>query len=367
VTDARRGEHRRDRLLRRLPDAAREVQPQALRLRFSATRDRAKGIVGPALSPDGTRVVFQACNQLWLMKIGEAPQQLTGDSYYKCDPSWSPDGKRIAIPRTRRDRGPVRARPRDRGRDRVTSIVGAEGLIRLVAGRLAARLPGPDRGHLRRRPGQRERPAGDRLAVRPQQAQLVQGRQDDRGGRAQALHPPLPRGTSQILTVDVASGVLTYTEPAPFKSISTRGEDGPVYAPDGSAVAFVMESTLWVRPVDEHGVPTGEAKRSTSRSPTPDLSGDSKSLLYLSNGELRIDPPRGRSPTTVAARPVLEAADARMAGSSSTPGSSGTAAARRPGGRGHRHRGQPDPEDPAAPGDGGDPGDKTAASSTPRS
>src|SRR5262249_47139876 len=57
---------------------------------------QAKGIVGPALSPDGRQVVFQAVNQLWLMKVGQEPQQLTGDGYYKCDPSWSPDGKRIA-------------------------------------------------------------------------------------------------------------------------------------------------------------------------------------------------------------------------------------------------------------------------------
>ncbi len=107
-------------------------------------------------------------------------------------------------------------------------------------------------------------------------------------------------GTSQILTVDVASGALTYTEPAPFKSLSTRGEDGPVYAPDGSAVAFVMESTLWVRPVDAHGVPTGEARQiNVEVTDAPTWSGDSKNLLYLSNGELRMIPRDGGAPTTV--------------------------------------------------------------------
>src|SRR5262249_20860958 len=107
-------------------------------------------------------------------------------------------------------------------------------------------------------------------------------------------------GTSQILTVDVASGALTYTEPAPFQSISTRGEDGPVYAPDGSAVAFVLESTPWVRPVDAHGVPTGEAKRINFEvTDAPTWSGDSQHLLYLSNGEMRMISRNGGSPTTI--------------------------------------------------------------------
>ena len=55
-----------------------------------------KGIVSPALSPDGKRVVFEALNQLWLMDIGGKPQALTNDKFYKEDPAWSPDGKSIA-------------------------------------------------------------------------------------------------------------------------------------------------------------------------------------------------------------------------------------------------------------------------------
>ena len=96
-------------------------------------------------------------------------------------------------------------------------------------------------------------------------------------------------GTSQILTADVATGALTYTEPAPFLSLSTRGEDGPVYSPDGSAMAFVMQSVLWIRPVDQNGTPTGPA-RQINREVTdaPTWSGDSKHLLYLSNGKLHL-------------------------------------------------------------------------------
>ena len=262
---------------------------------------QAKGIVGPALSPDGKQVVFQALNQLWLMKIGEAPVQLTGDSYYKCDPSWSPDGKRIAYSSDKAGTEDLYILDLESGDEtRVTSIVGAE----------VSSAWSPD---------------GTQLAFQDQNGatfvvDIASGNvkqvlaalfapskpswfKDGKTIAVGALKPYTRRfreGTSQVLTVDVGSGALTYTEPAPFQSISTRGEDGPVYAPDGSAMAFVLQSTLWVRPVDAHGVPTGEAKQiNFEATDAPTWSGDSKTLLYLSNGELRTIPREGGLPSGV--------------------------------------------------------------------
>jgi Tol biopolymer transport system component len=269
---------------------------------FDARNPRqANGIVGPALSPDGTQIVFQALNQLWLMKIGRPPQQLTGDRYYKCDPSWSPDGKRIAYSSDKAGTEDLYVLDLATGNEkRVSSIVGAE----------VSSTWSPD---------------GSQLAFQDQNGatfilDLATGNvrqviaalfapskpswfKDGRTIAVGALKPYTRRfreGTSQILTVDVASGALTYTEPAAFKSLSTRGEDGPVYAPDGSAVAFTLESTLWVRPVDAHGVPTGEARQlNFEATDAPTWSGDSQHLLYLSNGELRMISRDGGSPTTI--------------------------------------------------------------------
>ena len=47
-----------------------------------------KGIVSPALSPDGNHVVFQALNQIYVMQIGGKPTAVTSDSYAKMDPAW---------------------------------------------------------------------------------------------------------------------------------------------------------------------------------------------------------------------------------------------------------------------------------------
>src|SRR5262249_54029138 len=75
------------------------ARPVYTRKRFdldSKSSHLVKGIVSPALSPDGKRIVLEALNQLWLMDIGGKPTQLTHDKFYKEDPAWSPDGKRIA-------------------------------------------------------------------------------------------------------------------------------------------------------------------------------------------------------------------------------------------------------------------------------
>ena len=63
---------------------------------------RIRGIMQPALSPEGKKVVFSALSRLWVMGVpekGESPQvpkRLTADSVGEFYPSWSPDGQWIA-------------------------------------------------------------------------------------------------------------------------------------------------------------------------------------------------------------------------------------------------------------------------------
>jgi len=259
---------------------------------FDSTAERpVKGIMFPALSPDGKRIVFEALNQLWLMDVGGKPRQLTNDAFYKQSPAWSPDGTKIAYSSDKAGTADIYILDlATRAEQRVTKMNdsaeinpawsrdgkklafqkqdGTSYTIDLASGEVkeivrAGFEPGASSWS----------PNGKTIAMA-------------------ALKPYTRRfreGTNQIATVDVATGAVTYTEPAPYKSISSRGVDGPVYSPDGSKMAFVMDGYLWTRPVDANGAPTGEARPvNEEMTDAPSFSGDGKRILYLSGGKLRI-------------------------------------------------------------------------------
>jgi Tol biopolymer transport system component len=268
----------------------------------STAGETVKGIVSPVLSPNGNQIVFEALNQLWLMEIGGKPRPLTSDRYYKEDPAWSPDGKHIAYSSDKF------------GTENIYILdlsTGAEKLVTASANRAQV--------------GAAWSPDGKKLAFQDQAGMTyvldLESNQERMVIPAQfapsrpawsangtsisiaALKPYSKRfreGASQILTADLATGKLTFSEPAPFLSLSTRGEDGPVYSPDGSSVAFVMGSVLWIRPVDRDGIPTGPGHAINQEvTDAPTWSGDSKRLLYLSSGKLRLISADGSKVETV--------------------------------------------------------------------
>ena len=250
-----------------------------------------KGIVSPAISPDGSHVVFEALNQLWITGLDGKATPLTHDNYYKEDPTWSPDGKTIAYS---------------------SDEAGSEDIyLYNLSSKNARRLTKADDSA---EVSAAWSPDGDKIAFQNQagatfvidvesgeQKQVIGPQfapsKPSWGPNAKsisisALKPYTKRfreGTSQILTVNLDSGSLVYSEPAPFASLSTRGEDGPAYSPDGKWMAFVMNSVLWVKPVDAGGLPTGDARQITRDvTDAPTWEGDSAHLLYLSNGVLRV-------------------------------------------------------------------------------
>ncbi|SJZ41454.1 Imidazolonepropionase [Marinactinospora thermotolerans DSM 45154] len=264
-------------------------------------RHAVRGIAGPVLSPDGARVAFGALGALWVMPIGERPRAFVDDGSFAADPDWHPDGKSLVYSSDRAGAPALWRHHLDTGTDeRLTHLDGAQ-----ITPRWS-----PDGRHIAY---QDHNGATWVLRLEDGSARQVlpalfqPGRptwSPDGGVLALAAVRPRSRrfreGTSQILTVDLRSGATRYIEPAPHRSLSTRGDDGPVWSPDGSRMAFVMESVLWTVAVNGDGSFDGEPRQvTTEAADAPSWSGDSARLLYLNNGRLRQVPAAGGRPTTV--------------------------------------------------------------------
>ena len=252
-----------------------------------------KGIYGPALSPDGKSVAFVALNQVYVMKFGGRPVAITSDGFYKQGPVWSPDGKTLAYAT---DRGGVEnvwlhdMAAADASGDHAASATktaqimpawspdgkliacqdqtGATLLIDLATGSTKPLAPStffPGRASFA--------PNGKTVAIATIKPYTKRFRE----------------GTSSMLMVDLASGKSQFFAPAPYESVTTRTEDGPIYAPNGKEMAFVMDDLLYVMPVDAAGHPSGKAVAlNDETTDAPTWSGDSRHILYLSDGKLRM-------------------------------------------------------------------------------
>jgi Tol biopolymer transport system component len=271
-------------------------------LNFDSTEPRpVKGIINPALSPDGKRIVFEALNQLWILEsTGGRPQQITTDSYYKQSPAWSPDGRTIAFSSDKAGTADIYTMDvATRTERRITKFDdsaeispvwspdgtqiafqrqgGATYIATLSTGEVKEAIPGNTY-----QPG---KPSFSK---------------DGKVLSLSVLRPYSKRyreGTSLIETVDLATHKVTLTEPAPYKSISSRGVDGPLYSPDGAQMAYVMDGYLWTRPVNANGIPIGEARPiNEEMTDAPTWSGDGKHMLYLSDGHLRLIDVDGKTP-----------------------------------------------------------------------
>lgn len=253
-----------------------------------------RGIVGPTLSPDANQIAFCALGDLWLMPLNGQPQRLTHGSYVS-DPAWSPDGRFLAYTADRSGNPDLWIRELSTGSERKLTVGGFAAVAAAWA------------------------PNGARIAFQDQEGATYISAVDT--GRVELVLGPLwqpgrptwspdgsllafaavkpsslrfREGYNQILTLDLHTGLTTYLEPGPHRSLSTRGYDGPAWSPDGTRMAFVMGSTLWVVPVDRTGRPIGEAQQLTDEvTDAPSWSGDSTQLLYLSEGRLRLIPVGG--------------------------------------------------------------------------
>jgi Tol biopolymer transport system component len=291
---------------------------------FSSTAThQATGILSPKLSPNGKHVAFVALNQLWSMTIGKKPHRLTHDSFYKADPTWSPDGKSLAYSTDSDGSMAVYIRDMQTGHTRkltapftgaqVDAAWSPDGKQIAFMTTLDAEAGSREMYVADVATGQFHKVWGVANATgRDINVEFEAGRPtwgpDSNTIAVAALRQYSNRfreGTSRIQTINATTGAtkLYLPDPArPYETLTNRVEDdGPVWSPNGRSMAYVMDSVLYVVPVDPAtGAPTGAAKRVTKEAADQlSWSGDSRHILYDSAGTLRMVSVKGGRPTTV--------------------------------------------------------------------
>ncbi|WP_372458402.1 amidohydrolase family protein [Streptomyces niphimycinicus] len=264
-----------------------------------------RGLHLPALSPDGRKVAFAALNSLWVADVsgGRAPRRVVraAPTRYLLAPTWTSDGRALVYADDRD--GLLAARRRDLASGEET-VLASGGRVHPALSPDGKRLVSVDMsGNL----VLRDLDAGtERVLAAPMGAGGLPGRPSwSPDGRYVALcdrnrlNQRFREGYNLIRVIDTDTGTARQHAVAPHTSLSDRYDSGPVWSPDGRHMALIVESALWLLPVRADGTPDGAARRLTDEAADhPSWSGDSRQVLYLSAGRLRLlDVERGTART----------------------------------------------------------------------
>lgn len=274
----------------------RNAYPKKKRNFDDAAPQRAKGIMGPVVSPDGAAIAFTALGDIWLLQEG-AVRRVTHDAAVDLDPAWSPDGTRLAFVSDRQGKADLWIHDITTGTD--TRITDSPEDVMFPAWS----------------------PDGRQIAFLLSDARNVWGTavlstvSADKPGAVKRLHTPLSapgkptwspdglrialsvlqpyssrfrEGISKILLVSPAGQPDRYISPLVNRTLATRGKNGPVWSPDGRHMAYIQDGVLWTVPVQPDGTAAGQPRQlTTALADAPSWSGDSKSIVFLSVDKLK--------------------------------------------------------------------------------
>jgi Tol biopolymer transport system component len=272
----------------------------------SHLRQPVKGVLSPAVSPDGRAIAFAALNDLHVYTLGAKSENVTNDRFLDTEPAWSPDGRSLAWSTDRA--GQLLDLwiydMKTRAKRRLTSTDGsAMGAAWSPDGKQIAFL-NVDGVWRRASVNVVDVATGEVRQVHP--ALFGPGNptwsKDGKRVVIAALTPYSGRfreGTNQLLSIAVAGGDSVWHTPLPHQSIDSRVGNGPVISPEGSRMAVVYEGKLSLIPVSAAGAPTGPPRRVTNEiAYMPSWTRDSRYILYQSNDRLRmINLPTGSTRT----------------------------------------------------------------------
>jgi imidazolonepropionase-like amidohydrolase len=95
-------------------------------------------------------------------------------------------------------------------------------------------------------------------------------------------------GVYRVMTIPADGGEGKFIEYTPHSSVALPIDEGPVWSPDGTRVAFVLQGGLKTIAVDRRGTPIGALHQLTDElAHAPSWTGDSKSLVYLATDRLK--------------------------------------------------------------------------------
>ena len=264
------------------------------------------GVSAPVISPDGKSVAFVALNDVWVMTIGQAPVRITHDTDRDASVQWTADGGAVYF-------------SSDRGNAGQLAIDQVE-LATRTRTRLAA-IPG------RSMVSPRMSPSGERIAftslsgqleiwnVATQSAELIAPSISTQVGTPswtpdgsrivlvdnERINNRFREGYNKLRVIDLATrqGRFYAVAPAP-RQISERDEGAAVLSPDGTKVAFIMDSVLHVMPVNADGSPAGVPTQiTTEAADLPSWAGDSLTILYKSANKLKLVQAGGGAPRDI--------------------------------------------------------------------
>jgi Tol biopolymer transport system component/imidazolonepropionase-like amidohydrolase len=255
--------------------------------------EKAYGLVGPSVSPDGSRVVFTALGDLWLLDVGDpTPRQLTNDPFFDVEPVWSRDGRWIAYSSDRAGSMDLWVRDMDSGIDRrVTNLPGAETspvfspdgtriAFTTVMG-LGTELHVVDTAG-----GESRRLRNDLFAPG-----RVSWSADGSTIAVSVLTPYSSRfreGQNEVLLQPVDGGEPRRVTASRHRGMGARTLDGPVWSPDGTKMAYMSDGILWSVDVDQAGDPVSPPDRLTNHhADAISWTGDSRSIVYQTVDGLR--------------------------------------------------------------------------------